>query len=127
MNDLVIKKTLETPAIEFIISKRYLLIEGRSIPENSMKFYEPLLFALTKYSEASGSFLKVDFKFEYFNTSSSKCILDILRILEKINLENAKVNISWYYEEDDEEILEIGQDFSQFVKIPFKLKMIPNN
>ncbi len=127
MNDLVIKKTLETPSIEFNVAKKHLLIEGRSIPENSVKFYGPILSDLESYKDTSASLFEVDLKFEYFNTSSSKCILDILRILEKINNGESEVVINWFYDEDDEEILETGQDYSQFVKIPFNLKMIPNN
>ena len=127
MNDLNIKETLETPGIEFNTSKGYLLIKGRSIPENSVEFYEPLFDALRSYSERPKQLTKVDFKFEYFNTSSSKCILDLLRAIEKINDGSIEVAIDWFYDEDDDEILEIGEDYSQFINVPFNLRMIPNN
>ena len=60
---------------------------------------------------------------EYFNTSSSKCLLDIFRRLETINLSGkTKVIVSWFYETDDEDMMEAGEDYQALVKIPFELK-----
>jgi hypothetical protein len=126
MDDIVIKGTSETPTIEFNSKEGYLLIKGRSIPENSIEFYDPLLKVLERYNDRPSPFTKVDFQLEYFNTSSSKCILDILKQLQNIHLGNAEVAINWYYEEDDDEILEIGEDYSNIINVPFNLKMIPS-
>lgn len=127
MIDYSIEGTSETPTIKFNSTEGYLLIEGRSIPENSISFYEPLLNCLKEYNNNPIPNTKVDFRFEYFNTSSSKCILDILRVLQTIHTGSSDVNIDWYYDEDDEEILEIGQDYSHIIKVPFNLKVIIGN
>jgi outer membrane translocation and assembly module TamA len=126
MDDMIIKGTSETPTIEFNPSKGNLLIEGRSIPENSIDFFAPLMDALEGYNTPPSSFI-IDFKLEYFNTSSSKCILDVLRKLQSSQSEETAVTINWHYDEDDDEILEIGQDYSHIIEIPFNFKMIPAN
>ena len=59
---------------------------------------------------------------EYFNTSSSKCILDVFKKLENLhNKSVAEVIINWYYEEDDEDMLEAGEDYQSILKLPFKM------
>jgi hypothetical protein len=127
MENLLISASQETPKIEFSFSEGFLSIIGKSIPEDSITFYEPLMAALNEYITKPNPLTKVDFKYEYFNTSSSKCILQVLQILQKVKDKNCDVIINWFYDEDDEEILESGQDYSKFINIPFNLKMIPNN
>jgi hypothetical protein len=58
---------------------------------------------------------------EYFNTSSSKCILDVFKKLEAINKGENDVLINWYYEEDDEDMLEAGEDYESIIRVPFKM------
>lgn len=124
MNDFFIEGTPETPTIEFNSTEGYLLVKGRSIPENSIEFFTPFLEKLDNYVSSPLAHTEVDFQLEYFNTSSSKCILDILRLLKKIQTNGGNVTINWYYDEYDEEILESGQDYSHIIDIPFDIKVI---
>ena len=64
---------------------------------------------------------RVDMKLEYFNTSSSKCILDLFKRLEKINAPDNSVLINWYYETDDEDMEEAGEDYAAIVGLDFKI------
>ncbi len=127
MSDIDIDGTSYTPTIKFSFSLGHLLIEGRSIPENSADFYEPLILSLDMYKNDPSESTTVDFKLEYFNTSSSKSLLDVLRKLQALYDEGNIVIINWYYEEDDDEILEIGEDFMSIVNVPFNIKMISEN
>ncbi len=122
MDDFIVKETLETPSIEFYSSMGYLSIKGKSIPNDPIKFYEPLFNILDKYNDSPLAHTKVDFRLEYFNTSSSKCILNILRKIQSISLKSKRLSVNWFYDEDDEEILEAGEDFSKIIGIPFNLK-----
>jgi hypothetical protein len=62
---------------------------------------------------------------EYFNTSSSKCVLDILKKLQSINQSGrSKSKVYWYYEEDDEDMLEAGEDYQAIIKVPFEMVKI---
>ncbi|MDB4533352.1 DUF1987 domain-containing protein [Vicingaceae bacterium] len=121
MADLNLEGSPKTPTIEFNSGSGYLLIRGRSIPENSIEFYKPLIESLEAYNNDSQSNTKVDIQLEYFNTSSSKCILDVFKKLEAINSGNSEVVINWYYEEDDEDMLEAGEDYQAIINVPFKM------
>jgi hypothetical protein len=62
------------------------------------------------------------FKLEYFNTASSKIILDILMRLEDINNANSSnISIEWYYMESDDDMLEAGEEYKELVEIPFNV------
>jgi hypothetical protein len=121
MEQLNIEGTPKTPTIKFDIVKGELLIKGRSIPENSIEFYKPLVDLLEVYTSKPLSSTKVDIQLEYFNTSSSKCILDIFKRLEVLNNNGSNVTIHWHYEEDDEDMLEAGEDYQAIISVPFKM------
>jgi len=121
MENLVIEGTPKTPTIKFHPEDGKLLIQGRSIPENSIEFYKPLVDSLEAYAGTPKDKTNVDIVLEYFNTSSSKCILDVFKKLEKINAEKSGVIINWHYEEDDEDMLEAGEDYQAIINIPFKM------
>jgi len=124
MSDLKLEGSPKTPTIEFNSEKGYLLIKGRSIPENSIEFYKKLIEALEAYNKKPQAITKVDIQLEYFNTSSSKCILDVFKKLEKINAGNSEVVINWFFEEDDEDMLEAGEDYRSIIDIPFKMIVV---
>lgn len=121
MEKYEIDGTPKTPTILFDIKGGVLDIKGRSIPENSIEFYKPLVDALDKYSVATKSATTVNIQLEYFNTSSSKCILDIFKKLESIHKSGSDVTINWHYEDDDEDMLEAGEDYQAIIGIPFKM------
>jgi hypothetical protein len=121
MEALLIEGTQKTPQVEFNPQKGVLEIKGRSIPENSIEFYKPLVDWLEEYSSVAVAKTVVNVHLEYFNTSSSKCILDVFKKLESIHKSNNDILINWYYEEDDEDMLEAGEDYESIIRIPFKM------
>jgi hypothetical protein len=118
MEDILIEGTPKTPSVRFVSSEGALEIKGRSIPENSIEFYKPLMDWIESYAGNPKGHTVVNIQLEYFNTSSSKCILDLFKKLEVINNE---IVINWYYEEDDEDMLEAGEDYDAIINIPFKM------
>ena len=121
MEPIKIEGTRKTPDIYFDAETGKIEIEGRSIPENSIEFYKPLVDWLDEYAGSPQEKTEVNIKLEYFNTSSSKCILDVFKKLETIFKNSNDVVINWYYEEDDEDMLEAGEDYQSILKIPFKM------
>lgn len=121
MENLKIDGTPKTPTIVFNLEEGKLLIRGRSIPENSIEFYKPLVDKLEEYTNSPQSATEVKIQLEYFNTSSSKCILDVFKKLEKIKSNGSDTVIKWYYEEDDEDMLEAGEDYQAIINIPFTM------
>jgi hypothetical protein len=121
MESLSIEGTAKTPTVRFDADSGIIEIKGRSIPENSIEFYKPLVDWLDKYGKTAKPVTKVNVQLEYFNTSSSKCILDVFKKLEGIHKSNHEVVINWYYEEDDEDMLEAGEDYESIIRVPFKM------
>lgn len=115
MKNLYLERTIKTPKIHFDAIKGHLLLEGRSIPEDAYSFYNPIYEWLEEFDKACSTDILLEFKLEYFNTSSSKCILEILKLLEM--QKQKKVSIKWFYEEDDEDMFESGQDYNQLVSL----------
>ena len=118
MKDLSLEGSAKTPTIDFK-SDGELLIKGRSIPENSIEFYKPLIDWISEYSDNPKGKTLVNIQLEYFNTSSSKCILDVFKKLESIG--ESEVSIKWFYEEDDEDMLEAGEDYEAIIDLKFEM------
>ena len=119
MESLHLIGTEDTPTIIFDKTSKRFEISGRSLPENSTDFYKPIILWIKEYGMSPNPTTELHFKLDYFNTGSSKLILDILSEMEKIS--NAK--IVWYFNEDDEDMEEAGEDFSELVKIPFEFRV----
>ncbi|MDR1865132.1 MAG: DUF1987 domain-containing protein [Bacteroidales bacterium] len=121
MDALSIEGTPKTPTVRFDASRGLIEIKGRSIPENSIEFYRPLVEWLEAYAKETKAQTLVNIQLEYFNTSSSKCILDVFKKLENIHKGGSEVTINWFYDEDDEDMLEAGQDYESIIHVPFKM------
>ena len=125
MNSLIIEGTAKTPSIRFSADAGTLEIKGRSIPENSVEFYQPVYDWLDGYALKPVAATSMTIQLEYFNTSSSKCLLDIFRKLEALHKsERSDIHVVWMYEEDDEDMMEAGDDYRTIVLLPFELKKI---
>jgi hypothetical protein len=122
MENLIIEGTNKTPSIKFINEEGLLEISGKSIPENSFGFYQPLLMWIDNYAAQPGAKTEVKILLEYFNTSSSKCLLDIFRKLETLKKSGkSDVEVLWHYETDDEDMMEAGQDYNSLVDLQFRI------
>jgi hypothetical protein len=121
MEDLFLKKTFNSPEVEFVASSGELNIEGRSIPEDPGEFFERLIDWMNEYFLNPAGNTVMNIKLEYINSGSSKYMLELLRIL-KTNHENGRdVLVKWYFEEGDESIEELGQHYEQTMQIPFEI------
>lgn len=121
MENLHLEASAKTPEVIFDFSSGKLMLKGRSIPENSIEFYKPLNDWIDTYANQACEKTTIDVKLEYFNTSSSKCILDLFKKLEKLNDESTVVTVNWYFEEDDEDMEEAGEDYQAIIRLPFSM------
>lgn len=127
MTNLYIPRTTKTPDIFFDLEMGNLEIKGRSIPENSVDFYSQVMQWLDEYEKSPHETTLLSVKLEYFNTSSSKCLIDIFRRLEKIHDRSTQVEVHWYYETEDDDMKESGEDFRDLVKMPVVLHEITSD
>jgi len=121
MDNLIIEGSKQTPEINFDVASGVLSISGRSIPENTFEFFNPVLNWLDEYALEAPDKVVAKINLEYFNTSSSKYILEILKRLKGILKDGKEVLVQWYYEEDDEEMMETGEDYEDVSGLAFEI------
>lgn len=120
MKAIKIKGTDDTPTVILDKENEILEISGRSLPEDVAAFYDPILEWLDEYAEDPMSKTVFDFKLVYFNTASSKLILDILLKLEDLADDGNDVLVKWHYPDDDEDMEEAGEEYADIVDVPFE-------
>jgi len=120
MENLIIDDRDDSPKVRFNCESGKLEISGKSMPEDVSTFYQPILEWLNSYARNPQEETLLTFRLSYFNTSSSKLILDILTILEKMHEEGRKVLVNWHYLEIDEDMRDAGVEYSEMVNVPFK-------
>ena len=118
MDVLHFEGTDDTPDIILDKHNGIFEISGRSLPEDSAVFYEPVLKWIEHYKKGPNANTEFVFKLDYCNTSSTKFIQDILSALEPIK----GIKILWCYQEDDEDMEATGKEFSELVEMPFEFK-----
>jgi hypothetical protein len=110
MNDLILQKTDSLPAICFMTSGE-LKITGRALPEDAVRFFQPLFEWINGFT---GDALNLEVNLDYFNTSVSKQLLDLFKVIEK-NPHVKTANVKWMYEDGDEEMLESGEIYQELL------------
>lgn len=119
-------KPLNIPATEYTLAVQYdaenrvLHFEGESYPENVSTFFGPLMKWLKDFLDEKPAFT-VRFRLLYFNTSSSKAILDLLDVLEAYYCNGGEVKIIWEYSTGVEMMREAGEEFVEDFTLPFVL------
>jgi hypothetical protein len=116
MEPLIIQGTEDTPTVILNPGENKFSISGRSLPEDVTTFYQPVINWLNEYRKSAFP-LSFETKLEYFNTASSKLILDIFMQLEEIKQETgAAIEIKWFYDSNDEDMLEAGEEYKELVE-----------
>ena len=120
MKTLYIAPTSDTPKILLDSISGTFEISERCFPEDAMAFYSPIIEWLKNYSISPNSLTHFHFKFEYFNTSSSKQLFKIFLLLEELSKKN-EVIISWYYSKTDSDMLLSGERYSKLLDLKFNM------
>ena len=126
MQALNIEATEDTPKIYFEPDVDIYIIEGKSLPENAIDFYQPVFNWAKKYfytPKAPDKFI-LNFKLDYFNTASSKQLAKLFRIMEE-SPANEKVTIKWFYDEEDLDMLKAGKRYEKLMKLKYVFEAIP--
>ena len=107
--------TYETPAVTLDSNLGLLEFSGRSLPEDTTTFYRPILNWIEDYISKPGPQTEIAIKLEYFNTATSKVLLQMLSKFKSTQ----NVTVRWFHYEEDEDMLESGKEFEELVNIPF--------
>jgi hypothetical protein len=128
MNKFYLEETEFTPEISLDLETRKFLFKGVSRPEDVFKFFQPAVNWLKELDQdilthTNAKYdihdLTIDFHLSYFNSSSSKMLLQILEIIKKIQNKDIEVTVNWYYDASDEQMYDDGMDLSESVDLPF--------
>jgi hypothetical protein len=120
-------QTPKTPFIEFNSESGVFRLKGKSIPENAVLFYKPLFEWLDLYFQSPAPETALNIQLDYFNTSSAKILADLFKKLENFqNTNKGKVLINWQYNEEDDDMLEAGEDYKSICKATFNLLPFKN-
>jgi hypothetical protein len=120
MDILLLEPTQDTPKI--MLNKRDGIFElvGRSILEDANAFYDPVVDWLTTYAQQPNPSTHFRFKLNYFNSSTSKIIYNILNVLKDIK----GIQVEWCYNKGDDDILEAGKEFEEELEMTFTYQQV---
>lgn len=120
MNNIEITGASDTPTVFLSKTDNKFEFSGKSMPEDVAQFYGPILEWIDEYAQSPNAKTVVDFKMVYFNTASSKMILDVMMKFEEMYQDGKDVLIRWFYPEDDEDMQEAGEEYADMVDLPFE-------
>ena len=120
MRVIKIQGSDDTPKVILDADNNTFEISGRSLPEDVVAFYDPILEWLDEYAQNPLEKTVFNFKLEYFNTASSKLLLDVLLKLEDMYDAGHDVLVKWHYPDDDEDMEEAGEEYADIVEEPFE-------
>ncbi|BCS52303.1 DUF1987 domain-containing protein [Geobacter sp. SVR] len=120
MTTLDIPQSLSTPGVSFDPATRRLCITGESYPENSFEFYAPVTGWLQEYLTGQNELL-LDINVSYMNSSSTKCMLDLLDLLEEAHSKGSGISIDWRYDPENPRSRDLAEEFQEEVTLPFSI------
>lgn len=126
MNSLIIQPTIDSPYVNLDKQNNNFEIRGKSLPENVNVFYQPIIDWFNEYFQNPNEETVIHFKLDYLNTASSKALLSLLLVVEEAVKNGHNARVKWYYEEDDEDMKDIGEEYSNIIQVPFEIIQIDN-
>ncbi len=121
MKIINITGTEDTPNVLLDRDNMVFEISGRSLPEDVVLFFRPIIEWLDDLEQDPVENMELKIKLEYFNTASSKLLLDIFLKLEEIKEAGTPLKVIWYYPESDIDMQEAGEEYAELVDIPFEI------
>lgn len=113
--------TDESPEVILDKTTNEFKFKGKSLPEDVKEFYNPILTWIEEYVGEPNEETVVEFNMEYFNSASSKQILDILEKFAAVTEKGKKMRVKWHFQEDDEDMEDAGESYADIVDVPFEL------
>jgi len=121
MDNLIIESTQSTPSIMTDFREGTVEMRGDSYPENSFELFSPAMRWIEEYLAQAGRPLTLNLHLLYLNTSSVKAMMDIFDILEEAHKDGRRVTVNWYYDEQNERVAELAEEFKEDCSFPFHI------
>lgn len=123
MEKLEIHSTSHHPEVNFDAETGVLELSGRSLPEQVLTLYQPILKWVEEYTKVPRESTVFKINLDYINSSSSKYLLEILKRLNDFHKKGNDVLVKWYFDEYDEDAEESGQEYEELLDLKFDLIM----
>lgn len=127
MENLIMSGTDHLPSIDFDAITGVFILKGRSLQGSDPQFieiYDNIIEWLNKYAFYPAEKTSLNVQLEYYCTGTSRRLLDVFLILEKIYFSTKSVTVNWFFREDDPDMEESGKEYSQILKVPFNLILL---
>ena len=121
MSNLELSATASTPTVLADGDAGVLEMRGDSYPENSFEFFAPLVEWVCNHLNTPDATLRLDLYLLYLNTSSVRAMMDIFELLEDAHNSSHAVSVRWFYDEDNERIAELAEEFKEDCSFPFDI------
>ncbi len=125
MENYTLTGDYKQPGVNLDAGKGIIEIKGRSIPEQTTKFYQPILDWVDSYIQNPAEETIINYHLDYYNSSSKKYLLDILERFTPLHNSGKKITFNWYYEEDDDEAEDAGILYGELAEYPVNLIPVP--
>ena len=119
LDNLMVAATSSSPEVRGDEAAGSLFLQGESYPENSFEFFRPILTWVADFLERDGRALTVDLRLNYLNTSSIKCMMDLLDAMEDAHKAGRTVSLNWYYDQENDRALDLAEEFREDLTLPF--------
>ncbi|MBZ0156286.1 MAG: biofilm regulation phosphoprotein SiaC [Alphaproteobacteria bacterium] len=121
MKNLYFEATQSTPRIHFDASTGVLEMSGESYPENSFAFFAPVMAWIREYLSRTSGPVEARINVSYLNTSSTKCVIDMLDCLEEAFRSGRNVSVNWYYDGENDRAADTAEEFREDLTMPFTI------
>jgi hypothetical protein len=122
MNPFIHQGNKYYPSIELNAQKGSMSFGGMSIPANADDFFDPIIAWMIAYSENPKNQTQIRFTFDYFSTSTTMKLWNVLKVLSNLNEKgNSAVAVDWYFDKDDDRMKETGEEFESLSGLKFNL------
>jgi hypothetical protein len=119
LENLSLPGTPSSPQVEADEAAGRILLAGESYPENSFEFFHPVLSWVADFLDRDERPLEVELRLTYLNTSSIKCMMDLLDALEEAHLSGRPVSVTWYYDQENDRAVDLAEEFKEDLSLPF--------
>ena len=121
MENLSIPATTSSPQVQGDAAQGLLCISGESYPENTFAFFKPILAWITDCLAGEAGPFTLELRLSYLNTSSIKCLMDLLDELEEAHRSGRSVTVKWFYDAENDRALDLAGEFKEDLSLPFEL------
>ena len=114
MENIFVGATERSPEINFDFGQNRFVLRGESYPEDVTAFFGDPIYKLEEhFASLSGAEIEFEFELVYFNSSSAKVLMGLFDTLDETARNGNQVLIHWRYDEDDDNMEELGEEFAE--------------